>query len=118
MSSTPSSSSTTSTPPSSGATTTTTTTPPASTTPAGATAAVAIQGFAFRPEALSVAAGTTVTWTNEDGASHTVAPDGAGGFGSGTLAKGSAYSFTFSTPGTFAYHCGFHESMTGTATVA
>ena len=47
--------------------------PPAATqAPAISAVAVTIQNFAFTPAAITVAAGTTVTWTNKDAATHTV----------------------------------------------
>jgi plastocyanin len=42
---------------------------------APASASVAIQSFTFSPSTVSVAPGGTVTWTNNDGASHTVTSD-------------------------------------------
>ena len=78
--------------------------------------AVTIQNFAFGPADLSVAVGTTVTWTNADAASHTVTADD-GSFDSSTLAGGATFTQTFSTAGTFAYHCKIHSSMHGTITV-
>lgn len=77
---------------------------------------VAIQDFAFSPGSITVKKGTTVTWTNQDSASHTVTGDN-GGPSSGTLAKGGTYSFKFDTVGTFAYHCNFHSNMTATVEV-
>ena len=78
--------------------------------------AVTIRGFAFAPAELSVPVGQTVTWTNEDDASHTVTLD-TGGAASDTLGKGATYSQTFTTAGTFAYHCAIHPRMTATITV-
>jgi plastocyanin len=89
---------------------------PSAAPPAATGSAVSIAGFAFAPAALTISVGTTVTWTNNDSASHTVTADD-GSFKSGTLANGATFSQTFSTPGTFAYHCGIHASMTGTITV-
>lgn len=87
--------------------------------PSGSGAAVTIQNFAFSPATLTVKPGTTVTWTNQDSASHTVvSADGApAAFQSGTLATGSTYQFTFATAGTYPYHCSIHPSMTGTIVV-
>jgi plastocyanin len=84
--------------------------------PAAAGSTVSIASFSFQPAALTVAVGTTVTWTNNDSARHTVTADD-GSFKSGTLGKGGTFSQTFATPGTFAYHCAFHSSMTATITV-
>lgn len=82
-----------------------------------ATAAVSIQSFSFNPGGSTVAVGDTVTWTNNQaGVSHTVSAD-AGAFDSGTVASGATFSFTFTTPGTFAYHCNIHPNMHGTVTV-
>jgi predicted lipoprotein with Yx(FWY)xxD motif/plastocyanin len=82
----------------------------------GATgSSVQIANFAFAPATLTVKVGTTVTWTNTDGATHTVTADN-GSFG-GKLASGSTFKETFAKAGTFAYHCAIHSSMTGTVTV-
>jgi len=78
--------------------------------------AITIEGFAFGPADITVPAGTTVTWTNNDSAPHTVTADD-GSFGSENLATGDTFSFTFGTPGTYTYHCNIHPSMTATITV-
>ena len=89
---------------------------PSGASPAAAGSAVSIASFSFQPAALTVAVGTTVTWTNNDSASHTVTADD-GSFESGRLANGGTFSQTFATAGTFAYHCAIHSSMKGTITV-
>jgi plastocyanin len=71
---------------------------------------------AFVPGELSVAVGTTVTWTNTDSTSHTSTSD-APGWNSGIVGAGRNFSFTFQTPGTFPYHCDVHPSMVGTVVV-
>ncbi len=88
-------------------------------TPAATGENVQIQNFAFSPATLTVKAGTTVTWTNNDGTQHTVTPDAGApaGFGSGGLSPGTSYSFTFTGPGTYPYHCSIHQSMKGTVVV-
>ena len=94
--------------------------PAASPAPAtsGTAAAVTIQNFAFSPATITVKPGTTVTWTNQDSASHTIMSDGTpAAFSSGTLANGATYQFTFTSPGTYPYHCTIHPSMTGTVVV-
>jgi len=85
--------------------------------PAAASEAVNISGFAFDPPDLQIAVGTTVTWTNQDSAAHTVSADD-GSFDSGQLAQGATYSQTFDTPGTFTYHCANHPNMTASVTVS
>jgi len=83
---------------------------PASAAAAGSTA-IAIKDFAFAPGTATVAPGSTVTWTNGDGAAHTVTFDD--GTGSGNLASGATFSRTFDAPGTYAYVCSIHSSMKG-----
>lgn len=81
------------------------------------TNSVTIKNFAFDPPAIRVSAGTTVTWTNEDSASHTIKSD-ANLFSSGTLNKGESFTFTFTDPGTYTYACGIHPSMKGKVVVS
>jgi plastocyanin len=79
---------------------------------------VTIENFAFSPASITVKAGTTVTWTNKDSATHTVTEtDSQTGPNSGDLATGKSYSFKFDTAGTYKYHCSIHPDMTGTVTV-
>ncbi|MFL5759739.1 MAG: cupredoxin family copper-binding protein [Thermomicrobiales bacterium] len=80
------------------------------------TQAVTIAGFAFSPSSLTIEAGTTVTWTNQDSATHTATADD-GSFDTGNIAQGQSASVTFDTPGTFTYHCAIHPNMTATITV-
>lgn len=84
--------------------------------PVPTTASVSIAGFAFGPNQVTVKAGTKVTWTNNDGASHTVTSNN-GAFESGLLSNGGTFSFTFNTPGSFSYHCSPHPFMQATITV-
>ncbi len=77
---------------------------------------IRIADFSFTPSQLQVPVGTTVHWVNGGVAPHTVtARDGT--FDSGFLSTGDAYARTFATPGTFAFFCTIHPSMTGTVTV-
>jgi plastocyanin len=78
--------------------------------------AVNIDGFAFVPATVTVKAGSTVTWTNEDEDPHTVVADG-GAFRSQALGVGGTYSFTFPAAGTFEYLCSIHPFMRGSVTV-
>jgi plastocyanin len=78
----------------------------------GATPAadVVIDNFTFSPMALTVTAGTTVTWTNRDDIPHTVrAIDGS--FRSPPLDTLDRYSFTFARPGVYSYFCSMHPKM-------
>jgi plastocyanin len=79
-------------------------------------AAVSIENMSFVPSDLTVAVGTTVTWTNNEAVTHTVASD-TGAFDSKNMSKGSNFSHTFSEKGTFSYHCAIHPGMKGTITV-
>jgi len=66
----------------------------------------------FGPQAPTVAAGTTVTWTNRDDIPHTVVSvDGV--FKSKVLDTDEKFSYTFATAGTFSYFCSIHPKMTG-----
>jgi plastocyanin len=76
---------------------------------------VSIQSFAFEPAILNVSAGTTVTWTNNKAVTHTVTFDD--GSLNQELAPGATVQKTFSTSGTFTYHCAIHSSMKGTVIV-
>lgn len=80
---------------------------------------VTISSFAFSPASITVKAGTTVTWTNNDSANHTVTANtpSADAPSSDTLAKGKTYSVTFNKAGTYAYYCAIHTEMTGTVIV-
>jgi plastocyanin len=91
---------------------------PAAATPApsGGANAVTIASFAFSPNELTVKTGSTVTWTNNDPASHTIVAD-TGAFSSDPFGKGDTYQFTFNQPGTYPYHCSLHPSMKGTILV-
>jgi plastocyanin len=87
-----------------------------SATPDPTSVSINISNFAFSPANITIKKGTKITWTNQDGASHTVTGDN-GGPASGSLSNGSSYSFTFNQAGTFSYHCAIHPSMTASVTV-
>jgi plastocyanin len=85
--------------------------------PAPAAAAeVEIDQFAFVPQRMTVKAGTTVTWINDDDTPHTVASSSKL-FKSKALDTKDKFSFTFTTPGTYAYFCSLHPHMTGVVVV-
>ena len=83
---------------------------------AGEAQTVTIQDFAFTPQTLTIAAGTTVTWTNNDASPHT-STSSNGAWDSGNLNQGESFSFTFTTPGTYDYVCIYHGGMSGTIIV-
>jgi plastocyanin len=96
-------------------------------------ACVTIQDFSFSPSTMTIKVGTRVTWTNAGPSSHTTtsdgavwdsgtlsAPSGGGAYGGGTA--GGTYQVTFTTAGTYGYHCKLHPpasypGFTGTITV-
>jgi len=76
---------------------------------------VTIRGFAFQPATLRVTLSggrQEVRWTNSDGVAHTVTSDN-NAFDSGALGDGVTFAFTFTSAGTFAYHCEIHGRMRG-----
>jgi amicyanin len=81
-----------------------------------APATVGIDNFTFNPQKLTVKAGTVVTWTNKDDIPHAIAAVSKQ-FKSKALDTGDAYSFTFTTAGTYEYFCSLHPHMTGTIVV-
>jgi YVTN family beta-propeller protein len=82
----------------------------------GGGARISIANFAFAPATLTVAAGETVTWMNEDGAPHGLAyKDGARGVD--PLLPGASFSRTFDKPGTYDYICSVHPYMSGRVVV-
>jgi plastocyanin len=68
------------------------------------------------PPAITVKAGTTVTWTNDDNFTHSVHFLDAGMPTSPQVIKpGESTTYTFTSPGTYRYECSFHPTnMQGT----
>jgi plastocyanin len=84
--------------------------------PSSATVEVKIDNFSFGTQALTVAFGTTVTWTNRDDMPHTVdSSDGV--FKSKVLDTDEKFSYTFAKAGIFPYFCSIHPKMTGKVVV-
>jgi plastocyanin len=96
--------------------TATQTTAKTATTVPGPTASVIIENSAFSPKELTIAAGTTVTWTNHEDIHHMLI-DRAGSFGSPLFGKGETFSNTFKKPGTYPYYCKVQAYITGTIIV-
>ena len=78
--------------------------------------AVDIKDFAFVPAVITVRAGTTVTWTNDDEEPHTVT-SAQGAFASSGLAYHEEFAQTFGTPGRYEYVCALHPHMKATVVV-
>jgi plastocyanin len=78
---------------------------------------ISIHNFMFTPDTITVPAGTTVGWQNDDTSPHTVTSmDGT--FHSSALDTGDKFSVTFDKAGTFDYFCRLHPVMKGRVVVA
>ena len=77
---------------------------------------VVVRNFAFGPKTITISAGQSVTWTNNDAVDHTATSD-EGTWDTGVIARGESKSITFAVPGTYTYHCTPHPFMTGTVVV-
>ena len=77
---------------------------------------VAIEDFLYSPADLTINAGTTITWTNNDGAVHD-ATERDRSWNTALLSQGEAGEITFDEPGTFEYFCSIHPWMEGSITV-
>ncbi len=73
--------------------------------------------FTFKPKSVTIAVGTSVTWTNTTTVAHTVTSDDGKTFSSGIINPGATFSFKFTKKGTFGYHCSIHPFMTATIIV-
>jgi plastocyanin len=88
----------------------------------GGGAQVGMQNIQFDPAEVTINAGETVTWTNDEAVAHDVDGSGPGGdFSSGPeggMNEGDEFAFTFNEPGTYEYVCRVHApGMAGTVTV-
>lgn len=111
---------TTSTPTATSPTPTPTTVPSPTPTPTVAMVKIIEQNgrYSFQPATLNIKVGTQVVWTNTSDAPHTVTSDTAGVFGSpANITQNQTFKFTFTTAGTFPYHCNVHPYMKATITV-
>jgi len=79
---------------------------------------VKIEGYKFQPEKITVKAGTTVKWfNNEKRASHSIWFKGEGIAESERMLSGDSWERTFDKPGTYPYTCGPHPEMNGVVEV-
>jgi len=69
----------------------------------------------FTPPTVAIKAGQAVTWQNISGVPHTTTSDEPGW--DQTVDKSQSFTRTFSTAGSFRYHCNIHAGMTGTVVV-
>jgi plastocyanin len=78
----------------------------------GSATEVKIDNFAFTPGAVTVKAGTEVTWINHDDIPHTV-DSTQGKFKSAALDTDDKFQFRFTEPGEYPFYCRMHPKMTG-----
>lgn len=80
------------------------------------TADVFMAGRFFRPASITITAGESVTFLNDDGRDHTVTARDAS-YDSGIMPPGASYTRTYAEPGTYEYFCALHPDMVGTVLV-
>jgi plastocyanin len=97
------------------ATTQATQTQPEEAPPEPPTVSVRMQDDRFRPARITIAAGTTVLWLNEeerpDWEHNVISRDYR--WASSNFFPGESYARTFDAPGTYRYFCDLHGGMTG-----
>jgi len=81
------------------------------------------QSNAFSPSSITLKQGATVYWINldtpggGDAEIHNVVFSSGSTAQSPNMAQYDTFSFTFSSPGAYAYFCAFHPGMKATVTV-
>lgn len=83
---------------------------------AGAGSNTTSKGFFPNNIVVVLGVNNTVVWENKDNSPHTVTSND-GSFESGNMAPGQSFTFTFTLPGTYTYHCTYHPWMVATVTV-
>ena len=68
--------------------------------------------FQFLPSAMTIPAGTTVIWVNDERPKHTATADD-GLFDSGDQGLGDDFAYTFAEPGSYPYFCRYHGDVGG-----
>jgi plastocyanin len=77
-----------------------------------ATDPVTVEYQSFLPGAIDALPGDTIRWSNNGGRTHTVTADD-GTFDSGDLLVGKQFTWSFTAPGMYMYHCAIHRGMVG-----
>jgi plastocyanin len=82
-------------------------------------ASISVPDFKFAPKTATIDVGDTVTWNFKGPTDHTATSDRgqAVKFDSGLLNADKSFSFTFTKPGKFTFHCEPHPFMKGSVTV-
>ena len=79
---------------------------------------VGMKDLKFVPDAITVKAGDTITWTNQESVPHNVVNAQEGEQPKSELFnEGGTYEFTPKEPGKIDYVCTIHPGMEGTITV-
>ena len=78
---------------------------------------VEIEDFSFIPHGSRIFVGDMVTWRNRDDVQHSSTSDN-GVWNSGLLSRDQSFSFVFSAPGVYPYHCTPHPTMRDTIFVS
>jgi plastocyanin len=73
---------------------------------------ILIGGFKYQPDTLTVSAGDTVEWQNNDIVPHTVTATDKS-FSSGAIRPGATWKFVAKKTGNFPYVCTPHPNMHG-----
>jgi plastocyanin len=84
---------------------------------AAVTKVVSVKRAAFSPATVSITAGDSIRWRNDDTRNHQIVSS-TGTFASPVLAKGRTYTFRFDVAGTYRYRDALNPTVTGTVKVA
>lgn len=76
-----------------------------------------INTWAFTPADVTISAGQSITWTNTGSQAHSATADNGSTFDTGLVPPGESKTVTFTTPGTYTYHCTPHPWMKASITV-
>lgn len=71
---------------------------------------VTIKEFEFRPVAMTINSGETITFENDGMLDHSVKST-SGLFDSGPIKPGEKFNYEFDVKGTYEYGCGIHSNM-------
>ena len=77
---------------------------------------ITMNNSAFSPNSLTIVAGSTVTWMNDDNVIHAVIT-ADNSIKTGDIAPTTSYSITFNTVRTYNYYDSHNSNMTGTLIV-
>ncbi len=84
---------------------------------AATTKTVSIKRAAFSPATVSIVAGDSIRWRNDDTQNHQIV-SATGAFASPVLSRGKSYTFRFDVAGTYRYRDALNPAVNGTIRVA